>query len=216
MTRLLRFTLVLCCMWTVPIFVAGRIGATQPTLPFFVAIFSNPDGSPCKQPCMFGVRPGIMSEDEALAILNAHPLTKAMKLLPFSYTHLEGPLFTVELGEVESGEKVRFITLTFNETPSGAVSAKSKDTIPVLGDMISYFGPPERALVSFSTTYDTYYLRKGVWARFIVSYQSRATPQELLMNITIYPGTDSAIAQDLGRRWRGFATFRLYQRAKDG
>ena len=43
-------------------------------------LFTNPDGSPCQKPCLFGVRPGKMTLDEALKVLDQHPLTQAMQV----------------------------------------------------------------------------------------------------------------------------------------
>src|SRR5436190_24167966 len=42
-------------------------------------LFTNPDGSPCQMPCLFGVRPGKMTLDEGLRILDQHPQTHRMK-----------------------------------------------------------------------------------------------------------------------------------------
>src|SRR5258707_4536031 len=42
-------------------------------------LFTNPDGSPCQMPCLFGVRPSVMTLDEGLKILDQHPLTQAME-----------------------------------------------------------------------------------------------------------------------------------------
>src|SRR5258708_33583384 len=43
-------------------------------------LFTNPDGSSCKMPCLFGVRPDDMNTDQALQILMTHPLTSNMFL----------------------------------------------------------------------------------------------------------------------------------------
>src|SRR5205085_11210708 len=37
-------------------------------------LFTNPDGSPCERDCLFGIRPGITTHEEAIALLNRHPL----------------------------------------------------------------------------------------------------------------------------------------------
>src|SRR5215471_5045053 len=43
-------------------------------------LFTNPDGSPCQMPCLFGVRPGVTTLDEGLRILDKHPLTHKTEL----------------------------------------------------------------------------------------------------------------------------------------
>src|SRR5207302_1104975 len=42
-------------------------------------LFTNPDGSPCQMPCLFGVRPGQMTVDDSLRVLQQHPLTHNMR-----------------------------------------------------------------------------------------------------------------------------------------
>jgi hypothetical protein len=43
------------------------------------ALFTNPDGTPCPHPCLFGIRPGISDQAEAASLLAAHPLTRTFK-----------------------------------------------------------------------------------------------------------------------------------------
>jgi len=43
-------------------------------------LFTNPNGSLCTMPCLFGVRPDDMTMDQALQILMTHPLTNNMRL----------------------------------------------------------------------------------------------------------------------------------------
>src|SRR5258706_6456660 len=52
--------------------VFGLAGTAEP-LPLTV-LFSNPDGTPCELPCLFGVRPEKTRFDDALAILQSHPM----------------------------------------------------------------------------------------------------------------------------------------------
>src|SRR5215475_5258600 len=44
------------------------------------ALFTNPDGTSCQIPCLFGVRPDAMTVDQALTVLAAHPLTRQMRM----------------------------------------------------------------------------------------------------------------------------------------
>src|SRR5258708_18474538 len=55
------------------------VGATPPQMS---ELFTNPDGSACQLPCLFGVRPGEMSVSEALKILHEHPLTQNLDEIP--------------------------------------------------------------------------------------------------------------------------------------
>src|SRR5579859_475753 len=53
------------------------VGAASPS-PLDI-LFTNPDGSPCQMPCLFGVRPGQMTVDQAQQLLEQHPLTRTMR-----------------------------------------------------------------------------------------------------------------------------------------
>src|SRR5713101_8684360 len=54
------------------------------------ALFTNPDGSPCVKPCLFGVRPGETTLDDALKILDRHPLTHSLKQQPYITLNAKG------------------------------------------------------------------------------------------------------------------------------
>jgi hypothetical protein len=59
------------------------IGKVQPD-PIAV-LFTNPDGSACKIPCLLGVRTGGMTIGESLQVLEAHPLTRNMQQQTFKH-----------------------------------------------------------------------------------------------------------------------------------
>src|SRR5436853_480147 len=74
--RFIRLALVLTIIFSFTILTSRLVGATQAN-PISV-LFTNPDGSPCQMPCLFGVRPGETTLDEGLQILDKHPLTHGM------------------------------------------------------------------------------------------------------------------------------------------
>lgn len=54
--------------------VVRLVGASrQPSL--LEQASSNPDGTPCAQPCLFGIHPGETSGEQAMRLLETHPLT---------------------------------------------------------------------------------------------------------------------------------------------
>lgn len=71
MFQLIRLTLALFVICAVAIFAAHLVGRTQPSP--LAALFTNPDGSPCERPCLFGIRPG-MPMGEAVILLKKHTL----------------------------------------------------------------------------------------------------------------------------------------------
>lgn len=72
-----RAVVALLLLFTALVSGAWLVGNTQSN-PLDV-LFAAPDGSPCPMPCLFGVRPGQMTVDEALQILQQHPLTRKMR-----------------------------------------------------------------------------------------------------------------------------------------
>ncbi|MCC7448333.1 MAG: hypothetical protein IT324_13010 [Anaerolineae bacterium] len=71
MPRLIRLAMLLIAACTALIVVTHLIGRSQPN-PLAV-LFTNPDGTPCDQPCLLGVRPGETTLDEGVALVRQHP-----------------------------------------------------------------------------------------------------------------------------------------------
>ena len=74
--RFVRLYGVLTAVLSGAVLAIHLIGGLYPN-PIAV-LFTNPDGSPCQMPCLFGVRPGEMTVDEGLQVLGKHPLTQGM------------------------------------------------------------------------------------------------------------------------------------------
>src|SRR5258708_4097760 len=74
MSRFLRATLVLFVGIAAATFAAQKLGGIRPSP--LVLLFTNPDGTRCEMPCLFGIRPGSTSRTEAVALFTAHPFTR--------------------------------------------------------------------------------------------------------------------------------------------
>src|SRR5262249_16135091 len=72
---MLRFVASLVAIFAV-ILGGIRLGGGKPPTPTLAQLFTNSDGSPCQQPCMFGIQPGKTTMDEAVILLGAHLLTR--------------------------------------------------------------------------------------------------------------------------------------------
>src|SRR5262249_34087493 len=72
------------------------VGGTRP-MPV-ATLFSNPDGSPCQQACLFGIVPGQTTASDALLILKAHPLSRRV-----TFTDTEGKIEGVTSDDNSSG-----------------------------------------------------------------------------------------------------------------
>src|SRR3954464_5587628 len=49
-----------------------------PKVSRFADVFTNPDGSACKMPCMFGIRLNETKFEDAVSLLKQHPLTEGI------------------------------------------------------------------------------------------------------------------------------------------
>src|SRR5258708_8907702 len=77
MPRMLRVTLVLIVGFVAASFAAQTLGAARPSP--LAPLFTNPDGTRCEMPCLFGIRPGVTTRTEAVALFKAHPFTSAVR-----------------------------------------------------------------------------------------------------------------------------------------
>src|SRR5579859_3584776 len=81
--KALPFRLIRLALGSVVVFCAALIAIhlISGLSPNPVAVlFTNPDGSACQMPCLFGVRPGKMSVDESVRILNHNVLLQPMDI----------------------------------------------------------------------------------------------------------------------------------------
>lgn len=73
--RPLFLCICLCVLISLYIIAIRLVGNRQPQPPFN-AIFTNPDGSPCEMPCMFGIHPHETEFNKAIELIRTHPLTR--------------------------------------------------------------------------------------------------------------------------------------------
>src|SRR5258707_6005019 len=99
------------------------------------AFCSNPDGTPCKRPCLLGVRPGETSYEEALALLRAHPLTQDYHV-DSRHGILHGPEANVIL-HFEAGHPISEIEFV-------RISGDSRIAWGTLGSVIADLSAPDR------------------------------------------------------------------------
>jgi hypothetical protein len=55
---------------------AARLLGSRENPPLMAQVFTNPDGSPCEIPCVFGIQHRKTTHEEAVDLLKAHPLTQ--------------------------------------------------------------------------------------------------------------------------------------------
>jgi len=144
MLRLCLRTLLLIIVLSVTIFTARLIGKMRPAPSLFAVIFTNPDGSPCEMPCMFGVRPGKMTGEQAINILKTHPATHDFRQV--NYEQNGYVVFDNEKFNILVGLKSEIIITSFlcSNSQGGENTLKSG----TLGDIIEAWGNPDRIIVA--------------------------------------------------------------------
>jgi hypothetical protein len=153
MLRFFRlFFAVLFCTSAL-IVVARQIGAIRASP--LVALFTYPDGSSCKLPCMFGVRPGETKFDDVIPILEVHPLARNLnvrsgdRILKVSQTTQRQWIFVVKSADglvdvIDLISKDPFDQSAVNLP----VNARALPEAASIGDFISLFGSPDGVEIS--------------------------------------------------------------------
>jgi hypothetical protein len=154
--RLLRLSLLLVGSFALLITSIHLLGGLHPNP--IVVLFTNPDGSPCKMPCLLGVNPDEMTVDQALNVLRAHPLLRNIRVRRLTLA-ADNSEFVVELQTKElvvavennvpyTGDKwaIHAIVLRAAGNPSAPSANPELQRIvsaAVTGDVLAYLGSPE-------------------------------------------------------------------------
>lgn len=135
---------------------AQHIGAAQAPTPF-AALFTNPDGSLCKMPCVLGLRLKETTKAEVLRLLATHSSTKQSRLSDLGrYVRLNGDLsVTVWFSDDQT---VSTIDLTF--------TGKRRQT---LATTIAALGTPDYIIINTNGGNDTtsYYRADKIVITFV-------------------------------------------------
>src|SRR5215471_18515199 len=105
MPRFLRVILAFLFVFASMLLAVRMIGGMRTAK--FAIVFTNRDGSPCKGPCLFGIRPGETTVSEAVALLKSHPF-----MLKFPVLN-DDPFVA---GDLQNGPSI-----FFSKTPDGLV-----------------------------------------------------------------------------------------------
>lgn len=137
--RLVCLTLVsvaVLCTVLIAIYLIGGLFPNPVAL-----LFTNPDGSACQMPCLFGVRPGEMSVTESIRILNRHVLSQPMSI---SYGNNK-VIFVSKVAYLsltfDRDKVVNSVTLYHNSVgaiPDPELETEMQSVVP--GNLIQFFG----------------------------------------------------------------------------
>ncbi|MCC6973566.1 MAG: hypothetical protein IT322_06090 [Anaerolineae bacterium] len=180
-------------------------------------IFTNPDGTDCTKLCLFGLIPGAMTFEEAVARLKLHPLTANLIQYEGGNEHIstfQDDQINVILVRSSQDNSLSGVWLTLSDyrgsSPVGHLT---------LGHMVRFFGPP--SIIRFSASgvvpemlFQRQRMQVGMIRQFgmddapirmtdYLSYIVLFTPEDILT----YP---APIEEP--KPWLGFARMVIYHR----
>jgi hypothetical protein len=206
MIRLLARSSALMITFAVAILLARLVGSARPKPALFSMLFTNPDGSPCEMPWMFGVRPGKMTIDEALRILKQEPFTRAMDQSKSGSEFLfRGQGCTVSIGK--DGD---WIGINVGFGTSTSISEQLMQAAS-LGTTVSTFGPPDFIAVSSGGATTTFFGTRLQFYHYGTSEGLVSVDNKVkLIFVHNAPLTQYVLNADNFRAWRGFSLAARY------
>jgi hypothetical protein len=136
--------------WLVAFFVVivGGMRAAQGSAPAsLAALFTNPDGAPCIRPCLLGIRPNDTPLREALRLVSAHPLTRALSHeISESSALFTGPGFEIILSVTNDRLMTVAVAIQPPHMPDDPTSPLYR---LALGDVLSVLGPTPQVQISW-------------------------------------------------------------------
>ncbi len=147
MSRLVRRVSIL---WLVLTSITGGVAfaARREPLSDFARLFmTNPNGSLCQPPCLFGIRPGVTTYRNGIAKMHAHPIAgyfiPPMKALMPSWS---GRNFSFTIGTYngndEPSSSITSLYMGFTDRLAER-STKAEPLIITAGDVLRYLGAPD-------------------------------------------------------------------------
>jgi hypothetical protein len=175
MIRLLARARAIMLTFAVAILIARLVGSTRPKPELFSVLFTNPDGSLCEKPCLFGIYPGKTATDKAIAILKQHPATSRMKQTEDTnfYAFSGGALHI----QVNTQGAIDFTCTDDHLCIDGGS----------LGDLIVAFAKPAgfHTKRSYDHAWSIIFYEPGILFTFVGESTDYITPNDPLRNIAI-------------------------------
>jgi hypothetical protein len=217
MFRLIRLMLLLVITCAAAIFAARLVGRTRP-VPLAI-LFTNPNGTPCPRPCLFGVQPGVTSFSDAVAMVRAHPFTRALGRDELSdqgqsYVSFSGPMMNIDVSN-GSDDRVSSIYIRF-DFDALRLKPDSMFGNTSLGELAALFGVPHAVEVraGYAISFYSSDSMIVISPNTPINGDSQISTESPLGSITLE--VPDAFAQELTftraglRPWRGFSNARRY------
>lgn len=184
-------------------------------------LFTEPDGSPCAALCLFGIKPGRMSADEAIHLLETHPLTRQLTIDPGD----GGGYLTARRGSrtsiTMSVMRGQVVWVQLDYVPEEVLPAQSITRADTLldsllmqvsrGDVVAFGGQPCFTSMNLDTGLEqlwlTYQNNKLVFSNKL-TVKPGTRPRIGLRDSTLMVYlTNTASASCVEQTWRGFGGF---------
>ncbi|MCS6872118.1 MAG: hypothetical protein NZ571_11755 [Anaerolineae bacterium] len=146
-------------------------------------IFTTPSGEPCHRLCLFGVMPARHTPEEAVEILQAHPLTRSWThSAPFRFeSRRSGHTLAVSFSVFADGI-LDTITLSVERDAKSAPM-----TSPLqLGDLLSAFGAPDYLHLGAQIDPLLIYVPKRLMLNVKLGEARRLTPESPIKRLTLF------------------------------
>src|SRR5258708_10787059 len=148
MPRLFRLVLAIISVTAGAIVTVRLIGSAQASP--LAALFSFPDGTPCKKPCLFGIRAGETRLIDAVQMLQTHPLTRNLTMFDSPYWYMSDRASPASSGTLivfraDSGGLIDAITVAA-DAPTRSQIGNVLNLLPEpasLGDLLAAWGRPD-------------------------------------------------------------------------
>jgi hypothetical protein len=199
------------------VFAARLTGRAQP-LPL-LPLITNPDGSACRLPCLFGIRPGETTTVEAVRILSRHPLTRNLffdeEQMVFSGT--DAAVFLDWRGAIVTAVGLTLIGPGFNQYARPQRELVAACSLASLGNVINVVGEPDTIGTTGSSAY---FYTNYVSASMSFRHSARSSrgyrqidPTGRFASVMVFAPTDDAQGYIWNfPSWRGFASLERYRR----
>ena len=214
MIRILVLTLILIFITSMAIAASYLVGSTYPS-PKLAAIFTNPDGSLCEMPCMFGIRPNVTRTTELLQIMRNHPIFLPLVRKESSAASGTEFQFSDKTQNIVVVLDTRNVVQSIHWRNSGCVPA----WLSTVGDLANTLGQPSAIFAQPFTSGSIDYVFKDYQMAIesnrtlasckIASSNERLDPHDLVLGIFL---EDSSYFERFkeGVPWRGFRPVKFY------
>ncbi|MCS6870017.1 MAG: hypothetical protein RML95_05650 [Anaerolineae bacterium] len=184
----------------------------------FALLFTMPDGTPCRRPCLFGARAGETSYQETLDLLDRHPLTRDLarrERISTAGMLYEGVELIVEVQGDAWGKLVQIsLHIQPNYVQRLRLPNSSLHALPhallksgSMGETVAAIGAPDYVRLDGGRDLRLYYQFDGLTFYF-ARRNERLNPNDALTSLYMYavpfPESPSLLA------WSGFTSSERY------